>query len=137
MSDLEKTFLLKRLPEYLEATPGHIIYGAQRTVVCGTLELPWKDNHQDISCIPRGEYHIAITYSSKFKRKLIEVLNVLGRSGVRLHPANQITELEGCIAPCSFLVIEAHRLWARQSTDAYNFLERIIKEDGITKLIIE
>lgn len=63
-----------------------------------TLELPWKDNQPRISCIPPGLYEIRITHSNRFGRKMILVMNVIGREGIRIHNANIPNELHGCIA---------------------------------------
>lgn len=60
------------------------------------------------TAIPKGTYEIKLTYSPKFAQrnfakkyggKLPEIIGVPCWSGVRLHPANYATELEGCIAP--------------------------------------
>lgn len=65
---------------------------------CFTLERPWLTNMAEVSCIPAGTYKLAFTYSPKFARSLWEVLDVPGRAGIRIHPANRFGELEGCIA---------------------------------------
>ncbi|HEY4150529.1 MAG TPA: DUF5675 family protein [Chitinophagaceae bacterium] len=31
--------------------------------VCQTIELPWKDNHAGVSCVPEGRYALARRYS--------------------------------------------------------------------------
>lgn len=67
--------------------------------VVETLELPWKDNQPKISCIPEGTYDVERTYSPAFKKDLWLVKNVPGRSGIRIHTANYVSELLGCIAP--------------------------------------
>ena len=57
------------------------------------------------TCIPYGMYKVAITQSARFtklkKRPVFtpEILNVKGFSGIRIHPANLASQLEGCIAP--------------------------------------
>jgi len=33
--------------------------------VCNTIELPWKDNQQSVSCIPEGIYQLAVRHSPK------------------------------------------------------------------------
>lgn len=67
--------------------------------VCFTIELPWKENKRNISCIPEGKYELKARYSPKFKNHL-EVLDVHNRSLILLHPANSaLKELRGCIAP--------------------------------------
>ena len=67
--------------------------------LCNTLELAWKDNARNISCIPKGTYQLKLTYSPKFKRVLPLILNVPNRDGIRIHAANYPKELTGCIAP--------------------------------------
>ncbi len=63
-----------------------------------TLELPWKDNAPRISCIPAGLYDMAITWSNRFQKHMLEILKVPGRAGIRIHNANFAHELLGCIA---------------------------------------
>ena len=70
---------------------------------CFTIELPWLNNQRRISCIPEGRYQLQKRYSPKFKWH-IEVLEVKGRSGILIHPANDaLKELKGCIPPVSQL----------------------------------
>jgi len=55
---------------------------------CHTLELPWRNNRQNISCIPAGEYECLFV---KIKRRiggrkdLYWLKLVEGRSGVLMH----------------------------------------------------
>ena len=63
-----------------------------------TLELPWLDNKNNVSCIPKGTYEVKWTYSGTFKRYTYEVMNVPGRTGIRFHSATYYTDLKGCIA---------------------------------------
>jgi hypothetical protein len=69
-----------------------------------TLERPWKNNAHNISCIPPGTYSVAFTPSPKFNRDMLEVLNVPGRNGIRIHAANYAHELEGCISVAAKLM---------------------------------
>lgn len=64
---------------------------------CFTLELAWKDNKSNISAIPKGTYTCKYTYSSRFKKKTYEILNVPNRSGIRIHSGNYHTQINGCI----------------------------------------
>jgi hypothetical protein len=69
------------------------------TIVCYTIELPWLNNQQRVSCIPEGEYVLQKRFNSKFKWHL-HLRNVPGRDLILIHPANDAkTELLGCIAP--------------------------------------
>ena len=74
----------------------------QDTLKLVTLELPWRDNEVNRSCIPSGEYtciktqnrittggmHIPVTF---------EVIKVPGRGGVLFHVGNTEKDTNGCI----------------------------------------
>ena len=82
-------------------TNGALWYGG--SLICHTIELPWKDNKVNISCIPEGRYLLEkrITHERGFH---LILKSVPGRSWILIHPANDArTELEGCIAPVSEL----------------------------------
>jgi hypothetical protein len=64
---------------------------------CYTLELPWRNNQRNISCIPVGRYPVKWTFSPRFMRFTYEILNVPNRSGIRIHPGNYVKNLKGCI----------------------------------------
>ena len=71
--------------------------------LCHTIELPWINNTRNISCIPEGRYEIQPRFSKKFKHHLI-LKNVVNRSFILMHPANDVKrDLEGCIAPVTYL----------------------------------
>jgi hypothetical protein len=63
-----------------------------------TLELPYKSNMTDVSCIPAGIYKVEMQYSEHFKRNLPHLIDVHGRTDILIHPANSVDELKGCIA---------------------------------------
>ena len=68
-----------------------------------SIELPWKNNHTRVSCIPEGTYELVKRWSPKFNRHL-QVLNVPKRKFILIHPANDAKhELKGCIAPVSII----------------------------------
>lgn len=75
-----------------------ITEGSEVIFNCDTLELPYISNKRNISCIPQGEYTVKITYSNSYNQEMYEVLGVPGRAGIRIHPANFVNELRGCIA---------------------------------------
>ena len=76
------------------------------SIICYTIELPWKNNQPQISCIPEGSYELKKRYSQKHGHHL-QVLNVPGRNLILLHPANDaLKELKGCVAPVSLLTSE-------------------------------
>jgi len=74
--------------------------------VCYTIELPWKKNQQQVSCIPEGSYLVLKRYSKRFGWHL-HVQDVPGRSMILIHPANNAKkELRGCIAPVTSITGE-------------------------------
>ena len=77
-------------------TNGNIVHNGRHIVY--TIELPWKDNHAEVSCIPEGRYELKKRFSPKFAWHLW-VMNVPGRELILIHPANNaMEELKGCIA---------------------------------------
>ena len=85
-----------------QGTEGKLLFD---TFSCFTLELPWRDNQSNISCIPSGEYDATIRKSPKFG-VTYWVLEVPDRSYILIHSANVAgdvsrgfkSHLNGCIA---------------------------------------
>lgn len=65
---------------------------------CVTLELPWRDNAPQISCIPEGIYTVVARVSDKF-RNHYHVTGVTGREWILFHPGTYTSQLRGCIIP--------------------------------------
>lgn len=51
------------------------------------------------TAIPYGKYKIVMSYSSRFKKTLPELLNVPLFNGIRIHPGNTADDTEGCLLP--------------------------------------
>lgn len=84
-----------------QGTNGEIWIGD--VLVCYAIELPWRENVRNISCIPEGTYPLAKRYSKRFGWHIL-VRDVPMRSAILFHPANNAEkELRGCIAPVSEL----------------------------------
>ena len=65
-----------------------------------TIELPDKDNQTGVSCIPEGEYDVSVVGpSEKIKYVHFWIMDVPGRAGIKIHVANYVSQLRGCIAP--------------------------------------
>jgi hypothetical protein len=70
-----------------------------------SLELPWKNNEKDVSCVPPGVYNL-IPYTSPKHDSTWYLENAslgVGGSGAErsyceIHSANWASQLEGCIA---------------------------------------
>lgn len=63
---------------------------------CDSLEPPWLDNKQNISCIPTGSYKLKKRYSKKYKHHL-HVQDVENRTFILIHAGNYYTQTLGCI----------------------------------------
>ncbi len=82
---------------YPKGTNGEILLNGK--LLCFSIELPWLNNQQDVSCIPEGRYQLEKIHTEKFGWHL-HVMNVKDRGLVMIHPANDAQlELKGCIAP--------------------------------------
>lgn len=98
---------------YSKGTNGTLLLNG--VPLCATIELPWRNNQPRISCIPEGEYRLAKRYSPKFQWHFL-LLDVPGRQYILVHPANDaLAELEGCIAPVSFIHGEGKGSLSRQA----------------------
>lgn len=64
---------------------------------CVSLELPWRNNETDRSCIPAGAYRCEPHYSASLKMRVYLLLNVPGRENVYVHPGNILPHTKGCI----------------------------------------
>ena len=70
--------------------------------LCLTLELPWKDNAKQTSCIPTGKYRAKKTLARTtngglFIPETLEVVDVPDRSGILFHVGNTAADTNGCI----------------------------------------
>src|SRR5690606_41841958 len=93
-------------------------------LICDAIELPWKGNVPRVSCIPPGLYDLEMYPSSKFGMRLL-VKDVLGRSGILLHPANvALFELKGCIAPVTSCIGFGRGINSRIATERVEDLAR-------------
>lgn len=104
-----------------EGTNGKLVY--QGRLICYTIELPYKHNLPQVSCIPEGEYFIEKRYSKRFGWHF-EILDVPNRSLILFHPANHaLSELRGCIAPVSQLSGAGS---GTQSRKAFDTLKKLV-----------
>jgi len=63
---------------------------------CVTLELPWRGNARNTSCIPAGLYAIDAA-DSAIHGRVIRVRGVHGRSDIEIHRGNVAKDSRGCI----------------------------------------
>lgn len=64
-----------------------------------TLELPWRNNQSNISCIPPGEYRAKFVERSASGRyhNVYHVQDVPGRGGILIHSGNITAHSKGCL----------------------------------------
>ncbi|WP_303317200.1 DUF5675 family protein [Flavivirga abyssicola] len=90
--------------------------------LCHTIELPWRENKRSISCIPEGRYKVVSRYSKRFKNHLW-IKGVSNRRLILIHPANDaLKELEGCIAPVTYLGGLGKGIYSRDAMQKLLFL---------------
>ncbi|HAP95177.1 DUF5675 family protein [Epilithonimonas hominis] len=94
-----------------DGTNGELFFNGKK--ICNTIELPWKENQNRVSCIPEGIYRVRKRFSPKFKWHL-EIFKVRNRDFILFHPANNaLKELNGCIAPVSEITGEGNGIRSR------------------------
>lgn len=99
VSDMPK-YRIDRMSDDRTATFDQLVDESDETCLCIALELPWRDNHPDTSCIPAGVYtaHRRRAGETRHKYDVFELDNVPGRTHVQIHIANKPSQLRGCIA---------------------------------------
>ena len=64
---------------------------------CLTVEQDWEDNKPSVSCIPEGIYPMVLGMYHRGGYPAYELLEVPGRSLIKIHRANTMDDLLGCI----------------------------------------
>jgi len=85
---------LKRNDTREDGTDGQIKMPSK--LVIHTLELPWRNNQDNISCIPYGIYTCKKIKSPKFGI-CYEILNVPNREKILIHWGNYLKDILGCV----------------------------------------
>jgi len=73
---------LRRLTGGDQGTPGLVLRDGE--LVCRTMELPWRDNRPNISCIPPGRYtchHLSRSASGRY-HDVYHVTGIPHRAGI-------------------------------------------------------
>lgn len=87
--------ILKRISSNKNQTIGILTYNGVKIAV--TLELPWKNNQNGISCIPKGTYCVVRRKNTKYGNHF-HITGVPSRSYILIHNANYYYQLKGCVA---------------------------------------
>ncbi len=104
---------LERILKTPESTGGRIIDGypgIPGDVICYTVELAYKQNEANVSCIPTlpsDGFKMTKRFSPKAKAawnlEYVWDIAVHGRSYIMFHPGNTRDDTQGCILPVSTL----------------------------------
>lgn len=97
---MNKMFLIRTISGD-QGTEGFLTNG---DFICKTLELPWRNNQRNISCVPTGKYECRVRKSPRFGIKY-HVKNVPNRGYILIHAGNFAgdvdmgfrSDTEGCI----------------------------------------
>lgn len=97
---IEVTLIRHKMTE--EGTQGCMLMSTDSSpeieYLCDTLELPWRDNQRNISCIPAGSYKVTKREpSQKFNYPHFILHDVQERSWILIHIGNMVQETAGCI----------------------------------------
>lgn len=101
---MEKTITtyLTRLRHTDQGTEG-ILTVPELGFACFTLELPWRENRPNLSCIPAGTY--PLSWRVTRRRSTFRIRNVPHRTYILIHSGNYAgdihkgfkTHVEGCV----------------------------------------
>jgi len=89
-----RLLILERQMFHQNATEGKLIMGNK---TWDTVELPWKENQKNISCIPSGTYTWQKIIRSSNKQPALYIRDVDNRTEILIHEGNKPTQSEGCI----------------------------------------
>jgi hypothetical protein len=72
-------------------------------LICKTMELPWKNNEHNVSCIPEGIYDcVKEATSNNHDYPHFRILNVPDRDGILVHKISFVSGLKGCVGVGEF-----------------------------------
>lgn len=97
------------------------------------LELPWKANQKQISCIPEGTYNIVPHKSPKFGHCLL-VKDVPDRSNILIHAGNTTKDTKGCLLPGE---LASDKESVGSSRDKLTAIMRHIPKTGAKMIILD
>lgn len=88
-----------------------------------TMEPPWKNNKQSVSCIPEGIYQLGLRSSPIVKRingyeEGWEVQEVPNRQYIMFHSGNYAKDSNGCILVGRNMLVHKDNIMVTHSQDA-------------------
>jgi hypothetical protein len=119
--------ILRRLSQDSYCTRGELLDDDGQHIAV-TLELPWVNGADDVSCIPEGVYRCYRRWSDKHKVFLFGI-EAPGRDDLEIHIGNWPHDTEGCVlVGTSFSDdIEGKGAGITDSGEAFKHLMRVMK----------
>jgi len=87
---------LLRTENTFEYTIGLLRESITEIELSRTMEDAWRDNVQNVSCIPEGVYQVKRYYSPTY-RECFKIQDVPGRSNILIHAGNYHEDTQGCV----------------------------------------
>lgn len=100
--------------------------------IAATLENPWLDNLQGISCIPSGQYKCVKDNTGKFQ--WWKILDVEGRQDIEIHQGNYAKDTRGCIIIGQDWAWEGEEPKVINSTATLKKLQKILSDEFIIEI---
>jgi hypothetical protein len=98
--------------------------------ICFCIELPWKQNKKEVSCIPEGRYQLRRRCSEHFGWHF-ELLDIPSRALILMHPANNAQkELKGCLAPVTEITGQGEGFGSKESFNKLKVLLYPVMNQG-------
>jgi len=89
-----RVIILERQVNYHNSTLGEILV---KGITFDTIELPWKDNKKNISCIPPGVYTWQKIKRTSNGKNALYIRGVKDRTEILIHYGTMPQHSEGCI----------------------------------------
>ena len=128
-----KKLILQRISYYSSGphrgTSGVLLDTTGLVPFCVTLELPWRSNKPNVSCIPAQEYTCKKTDSSRFG-ETYEVMDVFQRTHILFHKGNLDDDTKGCILLGESFGVLREEPAVLQSRDAFTEFKDIVLKDN-------
>tara|TARA_R110002153_G_C13332612_1_gene498570 strand:- start:7342 stop:7767 length:426 start_codon:yes stop_codon:yes gene_type:complete len=123
-----KKLYLKRFAYSPMGTFGTLIVGGFE---CYTVERPWLNNKVGESCIPEYTYKLTPERYNRGGYDAYELQDVQDRTEIKIHIANSIDDVIGCIGLGENLGYVANKWAVTSSKKAFSeFIEEMNGEEG-------